>query len=75
MSTQIAAAAKSYLKAFLAVVLGLFLASGADVFSVSPADLRSWLAAGLGAVLPVVISALDPSDPRYGRGYVPPAGE
>lgn len=58
---------KSYAKVFLAVVLGLFLASGADVFAVEMSDLRTWLAAGLASVIPLVISALDPTDHRFGR--------
>lgn len=68
MKKPAALAAKTYAKTFAAVVLGLFLASGADVFSVSVTDLKAWLAAGLAAVLPVIITALDPSDTRYGVG-------
>lgn len=60
-------AGKSYAKVFLAVVLGLFLADGADVFAVDTTDLRTWLAAGVASVLPLIISALDPSDDRFGR--------
>lgn len=69
MSDQIKAAAFSYGKVLLATVLALFLADGADVFSVDATDLQAWLAAGIAAVLPVVISALDKNDSRYGRGY------
>jgi hypothetical protein len=58
---------KSYAKVFAAVVLGLFLADGADVFAVDMQDLRTWLAAGLAAILPIIITALDPSDTRFGR--------
>jgi hypothetical protein len=58
---------KSYLKVFAATVLGLFLADGADVFAVSWGDLRTWISAGVAAVLPLIITALDPSDPRWGR--------
>jgi hypothetical protein len=58
---------KSYVKVFVAVVLGLFLADGADLFSVDMQDLRTWLAAGLAAVVPLVITALDPKDLRFGR--------
>lgn len=64
---NISPALKSYLKVFAATVLGLFLADGADVFGVSWSDLRTWLAAGIAAVLPLVITALDPSDDRWGR--------
>lgn len=62
-----ARALKSYVKVFLAVVLGLFLADGADVFAVEMSDIRSWIAAGLAAVLPLLITALDPTDHRFGR--------
>jgi len=56
----------SYVKVFAAVVLGLFLADGADVFSVDAGDLRTWLAVGVASVLPLIITALDPADSRFG---------
>lgn len=59
---------KSYIKTFIAVVLGLFLADGADVFSVDATDLKTWLSAGIAAVLPLIITALDPTDSRFGKG-------
>lgn len=58
---------KSYIKVFLATVLGLFLADGADVFAVDATDLKTWLAAGIAAILPLVITAIDPSDTRWGK--------
>ena len=58
---------KSYVKVFVAVVLGLFLADGADVFAVDATDLKTWLAAGIASVLPLLVTALDPSDARFGR--------
>ncbi len=58
---------KSYVKVFAATVLSLFLADGADVFAVDYTDLRTWLTAGIAAVLPLVITALDSSDDRWGR--------
>ena len=67
MQQQILEALKSYAKVFAAVVLGLFLADGADVFAVDAGDLRTWLAAGLAAVLPMIITVLDPKDHRFGR--------
>jgi hypothetical protein len=60
---------KSWAKVFASTVLSLFLAAGADVLSVSWSDLRTWLAAGVAAVLPLVITWLDKSDPRWGRTY------
>lgn len=62
--------AKSYIKVFVSVVLGLFLADGADVFAVDSGDLRTWLAAGIASVLPLVITALDPNDTRWGKNSV-----
>lgn len=59
-------AVRSYAVSFVTVVLGLFIADGADVFAVSASDLRAWLAAGFAAVLPVLVTALNPNDPRYG---------
>jgi hypothetical protein len=67
MDTKWLEVGKSYLKVFVAVVLGLFLADGADVFAVDASDLRTWVAAGLASVLPLLITALDPSDHRFGR--------
>lgn len=66
-SSQWVQVIKSYVKVFLAVVLGLFLADGADVFAVDMSDIRSWLAAGMAAVVPLLITALDPTDDRFGR--------
>ena len=64
--TDLGRAVRSYVVSFVTVILGLFIADGADIFAVSATDLKSWLAAGLAAVLPVVVTALNKSDPRYG---------
>lgn len=66
MNSKIVELIKSYVKVFIAVVLGLFLADGADVFAVDATDLKTWLAAGLASVLPLIITALDPTDNRWG---------
>lgn len=58
----------SWVKVFASVVLGLFLADGADVFAVDASDVRLWLAAGLAAVVPLVVNYINPHDTRYGRG-------
>lgn len=65
--TPVGRAVQSYLKVFLSVVLGFFLADGADVFSVSVTELQTWIAAALASVLPLIITALNPSDSRFGR--------
>lgn len=64
--TDLGRAVRSYVVSFVTVVLGLFIADGADIFAVSATDLKAWLAAGLAAVLPVIVTALNKSDPRYG---------
>lgn len=64
--TDAGRAVRSYVVSFVTVILGLFIADGADIFAVSTDDLRTWLAAGLAAVLPVIVTALNKSDPRYG---------
>jgi hypothetical protein len=58
---------KSWVKVFAATVLSLFLADGGDVFGVDWSDLRTYLAAGIASVLPLVITWLDPTDTRFGR--------
>lgn len=65
-NTDTGRAVRSYVVSFVTVILGLFIADGADIFAVSTDDLRTWLAAGLAAVLPVIVTALNKSDPRYG---------
>lgn len=71
MNDKVLDLVKSYVKVFISVVLGLFLADGADVFSVDATDLRTWLAAGIASILPLVITALDPSDTRWGKNSTP----
>lgn len=59
--------AKSWIKVFASTVLALFLADGGDVVGVGWGDLRTYLAAGIASVLPLVITWLDPSDARFGK--------
>jgi hypothetical protein len=59
--------AKSWLKVFGSTVLALFLADGGDVVGVGWGDLRTYLAAGIASILPLVITWLDPSDARFGK--------
>ena len=64
--TGLGRAIQSYVKVFVSVVLGLFLADGANVFSVDASDIKLWLAAGLSSVLPLILTALNPKDERFG---------
>ena len=68
MNPQLIEILKSYTKVFLATVLSLFLADGGDVFAVDFNDVRTWLSAGAASILPLIITALDPSDERFGKG-------
>ncbi len=67
MSIVIPAPVKTYGRAFLAVVLAAFIADGADVFAVDVTELKTWLAAGLGAAGAVALKALDPNESDFGR--------
>lgn len=62
------AAIRDALVTGLIVILGMFLAAGADLFSVTWDDARLYLAAGLAAVIRTVLTALDPKQTAYGRG-------
>jgi len=68
MSPQFVAALKSYAKVFAAAVFALFISDGADVFAVDFSDVRTYLSAGIAAVLPLIVTALDPNDDRFGVG-------
>jgi hypothetical protein len=52
----------------LVVVLSMFLADGADVFSLTWNDGRLYLAAALAAVIRTALTWLDPRQTAYGRG-------
>lgn len=56
----------SWLKVFLATILTLFIADGADLFAVDVTDIKAWVAAAFAAVLPLVINYINPRDTRYG---------
>lgn len=58
----------SWLRVFVAVIVAMFIADGADIFAVDTNDLRAWLAAGFAAVLPLVVRYLNPSDAQFGYG-------
>jgi len=57
----------SWVTVFASSLLALFLADGGDVVGVGWGDLRTYLAAGVASVLPLVITWLDPSDARWGK--------
>lgn len=58
---------KSWVVVFIATLLTLFLADGADIFAVDMSDAKAWVAAGVAAVVPLILNWLNPKDDRYGR--------
>lgn len=60
----------TYTRALAAIIvttaLGKFLASGQDIFSVSLNDWKTYLAAGIGAAVPVLLRWLNINDQAYG---------
>ena len=57
---------KSWVKVFLAALFSAFLADLTDVFAVTWSEFQVYITAGVAALLPVVITWLDPSDDRFG---------
>jgi hypothetical protein len=55
-------------KAILASYLRSFLAAAVAVYTTGNTDWRAILVAGISAVLPVAIRALNPKDPAFGIG-------
>jgi hypothetical protein len=55
---------KSWAKVFAAAMIALFMSGERDP--------KALLIAGATAVLPVIYSWLDPTDNRWGRGYIAP---
>jgi hypothetical protein len=71
MSTEVKNMIASWVKVFLSAVLTAVLTS------IATGDWY-WLTilfAGLVSVIPVIKNYLDESDPRYGKGYIPPVAE
>jgi hypothetical protein len=64
------AALGTYIRALSAIftttVLGAYLSSGKDIFSVTLTDWKTYAAAGIGAIVPVVIRFLNINDQAYG---------
>lgn len=60
----------SWLRTFVAIVIAMFVADGADIFAVELSDLRAWLAAAFAATLPVIVRYLNPMDAEFGRGSI-----
>lgn len=67
MNEKTYAAIKSYARHFLGACLAAFAVAGGDVFSLNAEGLKAIFTAGVVAVLPVLLRALDSSDDGFGR--------
>jgi hypothetical protein len=67
MNEKTFAAIKSYVRHFIGACLAAFTATGGDIFTLDTAGLKAIFTAGIVAVLPVLLRALDSSDDAFGR--------
>jgi len=61
--------ARALVAIFLTAVIGSFLDSKQDIFAVDLTDLKTYVAAGVAAAIPVLLRWLNPGDPVYGLAY------
>lgn len=60
----------SYARSFLAAAIAIWLANGADIFALDAEGLRLMVNAGIAAVVPPLLRALNENDPAFGKGFV-----
>ena len=58
----------SAIKVFVAIVLTMSVADWAGDGVIDFSNWQTWVIAGLGAAVPVIVNWLNPSDGRYGNG-------
>jgi hypothetical protein len=68
MSKQQQALFASWGRSFLAACLAQFIALGGGAFDLGTDGIKSVVAAGLAAIVPVVIRWLNPKDKSFGTG-------
>ena len=66
MSKELKATLASWGRSFLAACLAQFIALGGSVFDLNRDGVKSIVAAGVAAIVPVVIRKLNPSDAVFG---------
>lgn len=66
MSKELKATLASWGRSFLAACLAQWIALGGSAFDFTGDGIRSVVAAGFAAILPVVIRWLNPNDPSFG---------
>lgn len=57
----------SYLKVFVTVLLTTFLAMNKGIFDLDTESIKMLVSAAFMSLIPIVLNALNPNDPRYGR--------
>jgi len=67
MNEKTFAAIKSYVRHFLGACLAAFAVAGGDIFTLDVEGLKTIFTAGVVAVLPVLLRALDSSDSAFGK--------
>lgn len=70
MSTQTKNFLWSYARSFLAAVVALWLANGYTLWAVDGDIVKTLFNAGLAAILPPLLRALNENDPAFGKGHV-----
>ena len=70
MSTQNKNFLLSYGRSFLAAALAIWLANGADVWTLDLEGIKMMVNAGIAAILPPLLRALNANDPAFGNGFV-----
>lgn len=66
MSKELKSTLASWGRAFLAACFAQFLALGGSVFDLSADGVKHIIAAGVAALLPVIIRYLNPNDKAFG---------
>lgn len=66
MNKQLKATLASWLRSFLAACVAQFIAIGGSAFDLNADGVKSIVAAGLAAILPVILRWLNPNDKAFG---------
>jgi len=57
----------AWLKVFFTVILTQYLAMGLSIFEMDYNSVKILVSSALASSIPVIINALNPNDPRYGK--------
>jgi hypothetical protein len=67
MTNTMKAMLASYGRSFMAAALASFMATGGDLFALNSDSVKAIVGAGVAAVLPVLMRALNPNDDAFGK--------